>query len=173
MSFDNIIIKLETNYQYAVNWFSLGKLYISIKIYERVGLMLYFAYASNLSKEYMKSRCGDAIPLKKVYLKNYKLVFNELADIIQNDGGTVIGALYLISKQELVELDRLEGYPDLYTRIVIEVEDDKGNKYDAFAYIMVDKKLESPPDHYYLTLKKGYEDWDLPLEFLENARDMK
>ena len=65
--------------------------------------MLYFAYASNLSKDYMKSRCPDAIPLKKVYLKNYKLVFNELADIIQNEGSQVLGALYLISKQELID----------------------------------------------------------------------
>lgn len=135
--------------------------------------MLYFAYASNLSKEYMKSRCEDAIPLKKVYLKNYKLVFNELADIIQNEGSQALGVLYLISKQELIELDKLEGYPDLYTRIIIEVEDDKGNRYDAFAYIMVDKKLESPPEHYYQILKKGYEDWDLPIEYLEKARDMK
>ncbi len=135
--------------------------------------MLYFAYASNLSKEYMKSRCAEAIPLKKVYLKDYKLVFNELADIIQNEGSTVLGALYLISKQERIDLDRLEGYPDLYTRIIIEVEDDKGNRYDAFAYIMVDKKLEAPPEHYYQILKKGYEDWDLPLEYLENAKDLK
>lgn len=135
--------------------------------------MLYFAYASNLSKEYMKSRCADAVPLKKVYLKNYRLVFNELADIIQNEDAMVLGGLYLISKQELVELDKLEGYPDLYTRIIIEVVDDKGNRYDAFAYIMVDKKLESPPEHYYKILEKGYEDWDLPIEYLENARDMK
>ncbi len=135
--------------------------------------MLYFAYASNLSKEYMKSRCAHAVPLKKVYLKDYKLVFNELADIIQNEGARVLGALYLISKQELLELDKLEGYPDLYTRIIIEVVDDKGNRYDAFAYIMVDKKLESPPEHYYKILEKGYEDWDLPIEYLENARDMK
>lgn len=135
--------------------------------------MLYFAYASNLSKDYMKSRCPDAIPLKKVYLKNYKLVFNELADIIQNEGSQVLGALYLISKQELIELDKLEGYPDLYTRIIIEFEDDKANRYDAFAYIMVDKKLEAPPEHYYQILKKGYEDWDLPIEYLEKARDMK
>lgn len=135
--------------------------------------MLYFAYASNLSKEYMFSRYPDATPVKKIFLKNYKLVFNELADIIQNDGEEVLGALYVISKQELVQLDKLEGYPDLYTRIIVEVVDDKGNKYDAFAYTMVDKKLEAPPEHYYQILIKGYEDWDLPLEYLEKARDMR
>lgn len=135
--------------------------------------MLYFAYASNLSKDYMKSRCPDAIAVKKVFLKNYKLVFNELADIIQNDGEQVYGALYVISKQELLELDRLEGYPDLYTRIVVEVEDEKGNRYDAFAYSMIDKKLEAPPEHYYQILLKGYEDWDLPVEYVEKAKKLQ
>lgn len=135
--------------------------------------MLYFAYASNLSKEYMSSRCPDATPIKKAFLKNYKLVFNELADIIQNESEEVMGAIYVISKQELLQLDMLEGFPDLYTRIVVEVVDDKGNKYDAFAYTMLDKKLEAPPEHYYNILLKGYEDWDLPKEYLEKAKEMK
>lgn len=135
--------------------------------------MLYFAYASNLSKEYMKSRCPEALPLKKVFLKSYKLVFNQLADIIQNANEEVMGAIYLISKQELEQLDTLEGYPDLYTRVVVEVEDENGLRYDAFAYTMVDKKLESPPDHYYNILMAGYNDWNLPLEYLERARDMR
>jgi len=135
--------------------------------------MLYFAYASNLSKDYMLSRCPSAIPIKKAFLKNYKLVFNELADIIQNDGEEVMGALYVISKQELGQLDKLEGYPDLYARMIVEVEDDFGNKYDALAYSMVDKKLESPPEHYYNILLKGYEDWELSTEFLEKAKEMK
>lgn len=132
--------------------------------------MLYFAYASNLSKEYMEGRCPNATPIKKVVLKNYKLTFNQLADIIKSEDEGVFGALYVISKQELVELDKLEGYPDLYDRIVVEVEDEKGNKYDALAYTMVEKDLELPPDHYYEILVKGYRDWDLPKEHLEKAR---
>ncbi len=132
--------------------------------------MLYFAYASNLSKEYMMSRCPNASAVKKVALKNYKLVFNELADIIQHEEDHVLGALYVISKQDLEELDRLEGYPDLYDRIIVEVEDEKGGKYDAFAYSMVEKNLENPPDHYYKILLEGYKDWDLPEDNLEKAK---
>jgi len=132
--------------------------------------MLYFAYASNLSKEYMISRCPEATPIKKVVLKNYKLAFNQLADIIKDEDDKVFGAIYVISKQDLEELDRLEGYPDLYHRIEIEVEDEKGNRYDAFAYTMVEKGSDMPPDHYYNILLQGYEDWDLPVEFLEKAK---
>ena len=133
--------------------------------------MLYFAYASNLSKEYMMSRCPNATAVKKVALKNYKLVFNELADILQHDEDHVLGALYVISKQDLEELDRLEGYPDLYDRIIVEVEDENGGKYDAFAYSMVEKNLENPPEHYYNILLEGFKDWDLSLEQLEKAKN--
>lgn len=132
--------------------------------------MLYFAYASNLSKDYMLSRCPNAMPIKKAVLKNNKLTFNQLADIIPKDGENVLGAIYVISKQELEELDRLEGFPDLYNRIVMEVEDENGNKYDAYVYTMVEKKFELPPEHYYQILLKGYEDWDLAIEHLEKAR---
>ena len=133
--------------------------------------MLYFAYASNLSKDYMLSRCPESKPIKKVLLKNYSLVFNQLADIIPQEDGLVLGALYVVSKQELEELDKLEGYPDLYDREVVEVEDAKGNKYDAVAYTMVEKDIELPPDHYYKILLKGYEDWDIPKEHLEIAKN--
>lgn len=135
--------------------------------------MLYFAYASNLSKEYMMERCPNATAVKKVALKNYKLVFNELADIIQHEEDHVLGALYVISKQDLEELDRLEGYPDLYDRIVVEVEDEDGGKYDVYAYSMVEKNLESPPEHYYKILLEGYRDWDLPQDNLEKAKNQE
>ncbi len=133
--------------------------------------MLYFAYASNLSKEYMLSRCPNATPIKKAVLKGYKLVFNELADIVEEENNSVSGALYVISKQELEELDRLEGYPLLYERIIIEVEDHLGSKYDAVTYIMEEKAIQPPPEHYYQLLVKGYEDWDLEMEYLEKARE--
>ena len=132
--------------------------------------MLYFAYASNLSKKYMSSRCSHAMPLKKVRLKDYKLTFNELADIIPAEGEEVVGGLYLISKQELEKLDILEGHPDLYERIIVEVVDDNGNLYEAFVYSMVDKKEQAPPDSYYKILQDGYEDWEINKDRLERAK---
>ena len=132
--------------------------------------MLYFAYASNLSKEYMLSRCPESKAIKKVILRNYKLVFNELADIIPQENELVLGAIYVVSKQELEQLDKLEGYPDLYERKIVEVEDEKGNRYDAIVYTMVEKDLKLPPNHYYEILLKGYEDWGIPKEHLELAK---
>lgn len=133
--------------------------------------MLYFAYASNLSKEYMMSRCPDAIPIKKAHLEGFSLTFNELADIIENKGEKVEGALYVISKEELEILDTLEGYPDLYDRIIVEVKDDKNNTYEAIAYTMIEKDIVSPPEKYYNILLEGYKDWDLAVENLERAKE--
>ncbi len=135
--------------------------------------MLYFAYASNLSKGYMASRCPTAIPIKKAVLKDYKLVFNELADIIKKENEHVLGAIYVISKQDLEQLDILEGYPDLYNRMLVEVEGEDGDKYDAYAYTMVEKDLQAPPDHYYEILLEGYEDWNLRTDSLERARKLE
>ena len=45
----------------------------------------------------------------------------------------------MVSKQELEQLDKLEGYQDLYEREIVEVEDEKENRYDAVAYTMVEK----------------------------------
>ncbi len=133
--------------------------------------MLYFAYAGNLSKKDMWSRCPDAVPVKKVKLKGYQLTFNELADIIKKDGEEVLGAIYVISKEELKTLDVLEGYPDLYDRILVEVSDGKGNTYEAHAYTMTEKAVQSPPDHYYNLLLEGYRDWNLSTEKLKKIRD--
>ena len=66
-----------------------------------------------------------------------------MADIIEDKSEEVLGALYVISQEELEILDRLEGYPDLYDRINVEVFDGKGNTYEAFAYIMTEKELTS------------------------------
>lgn len=132
--------------------------------------MLYFAYASNLSKEYMLSRCPNATPIKKAMLKGYKLVFNELADIVEEVDNIVNGAIYVVSKQELDDLDRLEGYPLLYDRMVVEVEDELGSKYDAITYIMEEKAIQPPPEHYYQLLVSGYKDWGLEMHYLESAR---
>ena len=121
----------------------------------------------------MLSRCPDSWPIKKVMLKNYTLAFNELADIIPKENGLVLGALYVVSKQEIEALDKLEGYPDLYDRQIVEVEDESGNKYDAVAYTMVEKDFKLPPDHYYEILEKGYEDWDIPKIHLEHAKSIE
>jgi gamma-glutamylcyclotransferase (GGCT)/AIG2-like uncharacterized protein YtfP len=134
--------------------------------------MLYFAYGSNLNKKQMKNRCPDSVPVVKVILKNYKLVFNYFADVVETPGEIVYGAVYDVSNSDIRKLNRYEGYPRHYDIINIKVEDDEGKAYKAFAYVMTSKGIREPEEHYYNIIKHGFKDWNLPLEKLMNARKL-
>lgn len=132
--------------------------------------MLYFAYGSNLNKVQMKKRCPDSVPIIKVKLNGYKLVFNTVADIIKSAEDVVYGAVYKVSDKDIKNLDMYEGYPRLYRKINVKAEDENGKIYEAFAYIMNEKGTGKPSDMYYSIIKKGFKDWDLTLESLKEAR---
>jgi len=132
--------------------------------------MLYFAYGSNLNKVQMKKRCPDSVPIIKVKLNGYKLVFNTVADIIESDDDVVYGAVYKVSDKDIKNLDIYEGYPRLYRKINVKAEDENGKVYKAFAYVMNEKGTGKPSDMYYSIIKKGFKDWDLTLESLKEAK---
>lgn len=125
--------------------------------------MVYFAYGSNLSLEQIKRRCPEAIPMVGVYLENYKLVYNKYADIIPCQGERVYGAIYELSINDLKILDEFEGYPYLYEKIDLKVQDSNGIFYEAFAYVMVEKGNKLPEEDYLDIIKKGYQDWNIVL----------
>lgn len=131
--------------------------------------MLYFAYGSNLNMLQMKKRCADSVPVAKVKLKDFKLVFNHFADIIQSKGDVVQGAIYEVSEKDIKNLDEYEEYPDLYTKINVTVEDDLGKSYEAFVYVMVKKNIDKPEQPYYQIIVDGYKDWKLAVSGLERA----
>lgn len=132
--------------------------------------MLYFAYGSNLNTVQMKGRCSDSHPVTKVKLKDYKLVFNRVADIIESKDDLVYGAVYEVSDDDVKKLDRYEGYPRLYTKINVTVEDEFGEVYDVFAYVMTLKRRGKPQENYYNIIKQGFIDWNLPVQSLVDAR---
>lgn len=132
--------------------------------------MLYFAYGSNLNKVQMQKRCPDSVPIAKVKLKEFKLVFNRVADIIENKGEVVEGAVYDVSVRDIRNLDAYEGYPRLYKKLNVLVQDNQGKTYEAFVYVMVTKGLASPAKHYFDIIAEGYGDWGLPIHKLNKAR---
>lgn len=79
--------------------------------------MYYFAYGSNLNKEWMENRCPETIPLGPAKLKDYKLGFRfpstswpggGAADIISSPGDVVFGRLYLSNTSDFEKLDICE-----------------------------------------------------------------
>ena len=130
--------------------------------------MLYFAYGSNLNHFQMKKRCRDSKFLKKIELKNFRLTFRSIfraADIEPKKNSIVQGALFNISKIDEKKLDLYEDFPILYKKYYFFY-----NKKKVMTYVMVKKtSFMYPKERYLNTIKQGYKDCDLDLNFLVEA----
>lgn len=93
----------------------------------------YFAYGSNMNPTRMQERCPGAVALGKALLRNYRLAERLYADIDFEKGAETGGVLYSVSTEHLQNLDYYEGCPDVYKRILVDVECD-GQIYQAIAY---------------------------------------
>ena len=125
--------------------------------------MYYISYGSNMNVDQMTWRC----PNTKIYgngkLKGWKLVFNYHADIIEtkdeNDSVPVV-VWKLEDKQGMYNLDRYEGYPSYYTKILIPVTmDDTGETVKAMVYVMAEnrKGIYPPEVGYFECILEGYQ----------------
>lgn len=119
--------------------------------------MLYFAYGSNMDRTQMAFRCPDAVPVGVAELKNHKLIFRRVADVVPegNRDSKVTGVVWRITKQCLKSLDRYEGYPRLYQRKTVTVLMD-GKHVKAMMYYMVKGEVETPSREYWKGILRGY-----------------
>jgi gamma-glutamylcyclotransferase len=106
--------------------------------------MRYFAYGSNMDPERMRKGSISFSQRIRAVLKGYRLEFNKVASRNPQEGyanavkfeeGIVEGVLYEIPDSDLSRLDRFEGYPDHYDRVMIKVELNDGQKLEAIIYI--------------------------------------
>jgi cation transport regulator ChaC len=107
-------------------------------------IMKYFAYGSNMDAEQMKGRGISFSQRMHAVLRGYSLRFNKVtyknphqgyANIVRKSGDVVEGILYEVSKSDLSNLDKYEGYPDHYDQKIVIVQTDSGEKVEAVAYI--------------------------------------
>jgi gamma-glutamylcyclotransferase (GGCT)/AIG2-like uncharacterized protein YtfP len=123
----------------------------------------------------MNCRCQDNKFIKKVYLDNYKFVYdgysNEwkgaVANILKSADSIVWGGLYEISKSDLDNLDKYEGFPDSYDRKELKVEDDHGNIYKAITYFRTGEKIGIPSNKYKKIVIDGAKDCNLPDSYVK------
>jgi gamma-glutamylcyclotransferase len=129
--------------------------------------VLYFAYASNLSKKQMLSLCPDAKPMFPAVLPNYKLVFTGwsrtyrggLATIKPFRGDKVRGAIYELSETGWRRLDRWETG---YTRLNVTVFDEDNRAVTAVTYVKSGQLEETMPSREYgEIIRQGYRDWGI------------
>lgn len=138
--------------------------------------MYHFAYGSNLNHKQMNCRCPDNKFIKRAYLDNYNFVYDgfssnwggAVANILESADSIVWGGLYEISKSDLENLDRYEGFPDSYDRKKLEVKDEQGNICKAITYFRIGEKVGIPSNKYRKTVVNGAKDCDLPDDYVKN-----
>ena len=130
--------------------------------------MIYFAYGSNMSSEQMINRCPNSKYLGYGYLKDHKIDFTKMsqkreggvADILFSENDEVWGLFYSLKNDDLVSLDRNEGYPNTYTRsnfscyiIKDSINAGQVEQITAMAYTVVNKSpITIPPSLKYLSI---------------------
>jgi gamma-glutamylcyclotransferase (GGCT)/AIG2-like uncharacterized protein YtfP len=111
--------------------------------------MIYFAYGSNMDKEQMVKRGINFISRKFAKLPGYVLVFNKkaqagdfaYANITESDSGYVEGIIYEFPDNDIIRLDKAEGYPNHYFKKEIIVFDKYEEPIQATAYIAQSDKI--------------------------------
>lgn len=108
-------------------------------------------------------------------LPNFKLELLTHANIVAKNGTKVIGALWQINQSILENLDVVEGYPDYYTRISVDVTS-KGKTYSAQVYVMTPRSRNihqggAAGQAYVESIYDGYEYAGIPVEQLFDAID--
>ena len=122
--------------------------------------MLYFAYGSNLDKSQMRYRCPNATPIKSIALDKHKLVFRIYADIQFDDNSIIFGGLWNITEDCEKALDRYEGVKrNLYRKKYFLYHGEK-----VLYYKMNDDYISQPYLDYAIVIRKGYNDFHLPLD---------
>jgi len=138
----------------------------------------YFAYGSNMSVDRKRVRTGLIRKSHRAMLRDYRLAFNKAAtgggvyaNIVESDGTSVWGVIYLCDPAAMAELDRREGVMGgHYERTTVTVELDGGTKETAETYVAGQKYLVSegsPTDEYLDFIVTGAGEHGLPSEYIQ------
>ncbi|TET10386.1 MAG: gamma-glutamylcyclotransferase [Candidatus Atribacteria bacterium] len=143
--------------------------------------MYYFAYGSNMNHEQMKKRCPNSRFVETAYIRGYNVVFDgysnfwkcSTANIVPNSISLAYGGLFEIDDMDLRILDGYEGYPNYYSRELVEVFGSDDEVYDSWVYIKDEERKSKPSLRYIKTVLDGAEDCRLPQDYCEWAYGYK
>lgn len=133
--------------------------------------LLYFAFGSNLNVAQMGRRCPGARAHSAAVVRNWRLEFRGVADVVRKRGAKVRGGLWTVTAEDVRRLDSYEGFPTLYTRREVVAVDAHGAHRRAFLYVMRRGAIAAPSAWYLGTILTGYRDFGLPIAPLAAAVD--
>lgn len=135
---------------------------------------LYAAYGRNVNISHMKLICPNSKVVAKSWLHDYRLVFKgrlrtAQATVIPEPGQAVPLVIWEVSDQDVAALDLCEGVArGCYKKEYMEVEVD-GEMKSAMLYVMNAQYFGNPAHMYFNTILRGYADFNLPTEALDEA----
>tara|TARA_R100000406_G_C3019516_1_gene100000 strand:+ start:95 stop:496 length:402 start_codon:yes stop_codon:yes gene_type:complete len=115
--------------------------------------------------EQMALRCPNAVPIRGIQFKHFKLIFRHVADITAEEDAVINLGVWDITQECEEALDRYEGYPNLYNKMFVEFD---GDQY--MTYTMNESGIAPPSDSYYETIEQGYADFGFDTKLLEQAK---
>ena len=141
----------------------------------REGVVLVFAFGSNLQKKQTQDRTGESVPFARATLEGYALAFagqsrtwgGPVATVVPSRGKSTQGAVYALTKGGLHLLDRYEGYPVVYGRKLMTVTLEDGSQHKAWVYYHTRDAVAEPPSAAYAAaINNGRAEWGYgPLYF--------
>lgn len=140
-------------------------------------VMFYFAYGSNMDLAHMRRLCGwHCHVLGRATLKNYELGLDHrgYGNIRPKNEEEVKGVLFDIDQEGLDALDEFEGYPQVFDRVQVEVEDDAGEKYQAWVYTESPGQFggKEPRMEYWERVVAGAKENNLPIEWIQKLENL-
>jgi gamma-glutamylcyclotransferase (GGCT)/AIG2-like uncharacterized protein YtfP len=131
-------------------------------------MKLYFAYGSNMDREQMNDRCPDNERIGRVILRGYKWYISSrgYASIRASKDDYVEGYLYRITHADEQSLDGYEGFPDLYQKHTVQVQQDGAMVRRVMVYIDPVTEEGEPRDWYPSTINQGIADAELSDEYV-------
>ncbi len=140
----------------------------------------YIAYGSNLNIDQMSYRCPGARVVGTSKIPDFQLLFKgsksgAYLTIEPKKGGKVPVAVWEVTADDELSLDRYEGYPNFYYKTEVEIpviciSDRRVRKLKAFIYIMHEEREISIPSQRYVDVcLDGYEAFGFDENYLYEA----
>ena len=141
-------------------------------------MTLYAAYGSNMDPEQMRERCPHSPAAGSGWLQGWRLTFGAedlgwegaLATIVEEPGSQVFVALYDITDDDEMRLDRWEGADHgLYTKIRLRVQTLEGSPL-AWVYVLDGYEGGLPSARYLGVMADAAERAGAPDDYVSDLR---
>lgn len=141
---------------------------------EKILMIFYFAYGSNLWLEQMSNRCPKHTVIGKGVLKGYRWIISErgYANVVKSEPDEVHGVVYEITESDEESLDKKEGVDrGLYRKEIMATEVD-GKSINCLVYVDPVEQAGKPQQEYIERINKGIVDSRLSSEYVERYMRM-